>query len=414
MRKIHLLVAITLFAATGHALAAPLTPLEAGHLARHVDRGFVVERAESSAGALTLHGTLRGAPAHATVDTKAARVLRIVEDGETVYEWPGVLAVAHRGTVTMAPENTIAAIEAAIEAGAHAIEIDIRQTKDGHLVLMHDRTVDRTTDGTGPIAEMTLAEVRQLDAGAWFGSGFDGERVPTLAEALEAMKGRAMPDLDFKAGDPVALVTLVREQGLIGQSTLYAGDWDLLRQVREVAPDLRVRPTLRNRWGMPVVVSTFDPPLVNLGWDKTHRDTIRDIHLGGKLAFVNLLGSNDNAWAAGAAIDAGADYIQTDHIGMLVDVLKQRGVYAQVDFAPETHGESADGLAGTTWKARGYTLVFKEDNVVFVKGPELPDGMDGRYKVEDGKFRLDVAGTYRLGTFDGETLIIDGATAEKR
>jgi hypothetical protein len=161
-------------------------------------------------------------------------------------------------------------------------------------------------------------------------------------------------------------------------------------------------------------VSTFDPPLVNLGWDKTHRDTIRDIHLGGKLAFVNLLGPNDNAWAAQAAIDAGADYIQTDHIGMLVDVLKQRGVYAQVDFAPETPGESADGLAGTTWKARGYTLVFKEDNVVFVKGPELPNGMDGRYTVEDGKFRLDVAGTYRLGTFDGEALVIDGATAEKR
>ena len=102
----------------------------------------------------------------------------------------GAVVVAHRGYSAVAPENTLAAFRAAIEAGAPAAECDVYCTSDGHVVLLHDNTVDRTTDGTGPITGMTLEQVKQLDAGSWKGEQYKGEPVPTLAETLELVKGR--------------------------------------------------------------------------------------------------------------------------------------------------------------------------------------------------------------------------------
>jgi glycerophosphoryl diester phosphodiesterase len=92
--------------------------------------------------------------------------------------------VGHRGACGHAPENTLASIRRACEMGVDAVEFDVRLTSDGHAVLLHDATLDRTTSGAGPVAAYTLAQVRALDAGAWFGAAFAGERVPTLAEAL--------------------------------------------------------------------------------------------------------------------------------------------------------------------------------------------------------------------------------------
>src|SRR5690606_12934395 len=90
--------------------------------------------------------------------------------------------VAHRGSSAEAPECTLASIRRAIAAGATAAEIDVRTTKDGALVVLHDATLNRTTNGTGAVNERTLAEVRALDAGSWFDPKFAGEKVPTLAE----------------------------------------------------------------------------------------------------------------------------------------------------------------------------------------------------------------------------------------
>ena len=96
------------------------------------------------------------------------------------------LRLAHRGDWRVAPENSLAAFRAAIAQGADGIEMDSELTADGQLVLMHDDTVDRTTNGKGRVAEMTLAEIRKLDAGAWFDSAFRGERIPTLEELAAA------------------------------------------------------------------------------------------------------------------------------------------------------------------------------------------------------------------------------------
>lgn len=94
---------------------------------------------------------------------------------------------AHRGASKSHPENTLTAFREAIRLGANQIEFDVNMTKDGHLVLMHDLTVDRTTDGSGRVADLTLSQIKRLDAGRWKRPEFAGQRVPTLAEALDVM-----------------------------------------------------------------------------------------------------------------------------------------------------------------------------------------------------------------------------------
>lgn len=94
---------------------------------------------------------------------------------------------AHRGASATHPENTLTAFREAIRLGVHQVEFDVKMTKDGHLVLMHDTTVNRTTNGAGPVSQLTLGEIRALDAGSRKGSRFAGERVPTLEETLAMM-----------------------------------------------------------------------------------------------------------------------------------------------------------------------------------------------------------------------------------
>src|SRR5690349_72727 len=95
--------------------------------------------------------------------------------------------VAHRGYSTVAPENTLPAFAAAVRAGATVVEFDVRATRDGVPVVIHDRTVNRTTNGAGRIWDLTYDEVAALDAGSWFGAGFTGLRVPSLAETLDLL-----------------------------------------------------------------------------------------------------------------------------------------------------------------------------------------------------------------------------------
>jgi len=113
-----------------------------------------------------------------------------------------VLGVAHRGASLDAPENTLAAFRRALEHGIAAIECDVRRTRDGHLVVIHDPTVDRTTDGRGPVGAYSLDALRRLDAGRWFGSEFSGERIPLLEEVLLLARGRAVVQVEIK-NDPV-------------------------------------------------------------------------------------------------------------------------------------------------------------------------------------------------------------------
>src|SRR4029434_9244669 len=93
-----------------------------------------------------------------------------------------LMVIAHRGASSYAPENTFAAFDLALQMGARHIELDVEATRDGHIVVIHDGAVDRTTDGSGPVAGQTLEALQALDAGSWVGQEFTGERIPPVSE----------------------------------------------------------------------------------------------------------------------------------------------------------------------------------------------------------------------------------------
>lgn len=109
------------------------------------------------------------------------------------------LVFGHRGAMGYAPMNTLPAFELAAQQGADGVELDVRLTADGALVILHDATVDRTSNGRGAVASMTLAQVRELDAGAWFDPTFAGTRIPTLSEVFEAIGQRLFINVEIKA-----------------------------------------------------------------------------------------------------------------------------------------------------------------------------------------------------------------------
>lgn len=167
----------------------------------------------------------------------------------TLYFW-AVTAVAaqnieivvHRGANALAPENTWPSAEAALQYGAAWIEVDVRKSKDDVLFNLHDETLDRTTNGKGQLADMLSDDVRQLDAGSWFAPQYTGLRVPTIAEMLDSLKGKAGVFFDVKRGTPIpALVSLVREKGFQDRSFFWFGDEQMLREFITLAPEMKIK-----------------------------------------------------------------------------------------------------------------------------------------------------------------------------
>lgn len=150
--------------------------------------------------------------------------------------------IAHRGSSSDRPECTLASVEQAIVAGATAVEVDVRLTKDGHLVILHDTTLDRTTNGSGPLKEKTLAEVRRLDAGSWFDPKYKDQRVPTLQESLVACRRRIDILLDLKEqGEPFAkqVAALVKAHGDPRRTVVGVRSVQQARLFRKLLPKAR-------------------------------------------------------------------------------------------------------------------------------------------------------------------------------
>lgn len=146
--------------------------------------------------------------------------------------------VAHRGACLVAPENTFAGADAAIERGAAFVEFDVRRTLDGVHVIMHDRDVARTTNGGGLVDEMTFDEIRKLDAGRWFSEDFAGERVPRLEDFLAHLKGRTGAYCEVKRGDCAAIVRAVQEAGFDEDCFFFAFKPQVRAALREAAPGM--------------------------------------------------------------------------------------------------------------------------------------------------------------------------------
>jgi glycerophosphoryl diester phosphodiesterase len=153
--------------------------------------------------------------------------------------------VAHRGFSAIAPENTLAAFAAAIERGAKAIEFDVHLSADGVPVIIHDATVERTTDGTGNVRELPLAQLKQLDAGLWFSDRFVGERIPTFFEALDLLQDTPLAIYseiknadDWSGEDIDNFIETICTRGWQDRCTIACFSDDFLDRVRDRTPSI--------------------------------------------------------------------------------------------------------------------------------------------------------------------------------
>ena len=159
------------------------------------------------------------------------------------------LVIAHRGDSAHRPENTLASFAGALELGVSAVELDIQLTRDGHVVVIHDANLERTTSGRGDVRQMTLAEVRAVSAGCpdRFGGEWAGERVPTLAEALALLRDRARAMIEIKAesvtadetgGVEARAVEEIRRAGMVDAVALISFDQRAILRLRQLAPEI--------------------------------------------------------------------------------------------------------------------------------------------------------------------------------
>ena len=236
-----------------------------------------------------------------------------------------IQVIGHRGASSYAPENTFPAFDLALEMGADGLETDIQATQDGVLVLIHDRRVDRTTDGEGPVSEITWARLRELDAGAWFAPRFAGTRIPTLEAFLARYTGRAALALEIKApGVEAQVVEALRSYDLGKSLTILSFDWGSVAAVRELAPALRVGWLTRTfdlesiervrAAGMAQIcskASEVTPELVALA----HRQGLE----------VRTWGVADEALMA-RVVEAGADGTSINFPDVLLGYLRERGL----------------------------------------------------------------------------------------
>jgi glycerophosphoryl diester phosphodiesterase len=239
---------------------------------------------------------------------------------------------SHRGGAEAAPENTLPAVAAALAAGFEYVEVDLALTADGHAVLMHDATVDRTTDGEGLLARLTLAEVRSLDAGSWYAPRYAGTPVPTAEEFLDLLAerdGRALLDLKgaWTADAAAALADAVTDRHLQRRVIVASFDARTLALVAARA-DAIPRMAILRTLPADVVQATREVDvrgvIVNRAAVAARPEIVAELHEADLRVVVYTL-NDDRHWDA--AVQWGVDGIVTDDPGALDDW--QRGIASE-------------------------------------------------------------------------------------
>lgn len=232
---------------------------------------------------------------------------------------PPVGVTAHRGHARAAPENTLAAIRKAIDSGADYVEIDVHQTKDGAIVLLHDRDLKRVAGLSRRLDELSLDEVQALDVGAWFGPAFAGERVPTLAEAIRLCRGRVRMNIELKIFGPdrrlaVDVARLVGEEGFEAECVVTSFEYDALREARGVNPALRTGLIVAHAIGD---VSRVEVEVLSVRADFLSDELARSAHRAGREVHVWTV--NDPRQMA-RLIQRGADNLITSDPDLAIRV----------------------------------------------------------------------------------------------
>ena len=259
-------------------------------------------------------------PLGGEVDTSCLRDLNCEE----------IMVICHRGFNLETPENSIPGFQAAIDLGCDIVEADVRETSDGKLVVMHDDTVDRTTDGSGNVDEMTLAEIEQLRL-RW-----DGEvselRVPTFQELLDMTDGKTLVYIDWKDTDPQGLSDLLVQNNAVNRVLVYASSRERLDALHAINPDILILPKIEmDEPDISAVLQRFDTTVVEMpGMIANGRaELVARVRAAGGKVNQDQLGAPDIAaeftcdvslWQNG--IDDGLGAMQTDIAHLLLPLAK--------------------------------------------------------------------------------------------
>jgi glycerophosphoryl diester phosphodiesterase len=226
----------------------------------------------------------------------------------------GVWVVGHRGFRAVAPENTIASFEAAAAVGTDYLELDVHQTKDGELILMHDAKVDRTTNGKGAVHDLTFAEIRKLDAG-------NGQKVPSLREALLWAKQKGVRvDIDHKDGPVEDIARAVSETGMT-KHVVIEGRRERLKRFAELLPGVDTMPHVESLVDIRTACELLHTTVIRLSLAQLAKsEDVEAVHKCGARVSVTVLGKEDNEDGIRQVISQGAELIETDHPDVVVKV----------------------------------------------------------------------------------------------
>ncbi len=238
-----------------------------------------------------------------------------IEDGKRIK------VIAHRGEHLHHPENTLPAFQAAIDVGADYFELDVRTTSDGKFVIMHDDTLDRTTNGTGEVKQHTFDEIRSLDAGIKFSPAFAGTKVPTLDEAFDLAHGKINVYVDTKNADAQQLVDTIVRHDMQDHVVIYGNPF-FLYEVHKIRPALRVMPEALSPDICKLLIRAIQPEVLAFDASDFKDPVINCAKDGNAKIYVDRLGDADNPETWQKAIDFGAAGIQTNLPGELVNYLR--------------------------------------------------------------------------------------------
>lgn len=242
-----------------------------------------------------------------------------------------VTVIAHRGFSGSAPENTIIAFKKAIEVGSDMIELDVRLSKDGEVVVLHDETLERTTTGKGKVIEKTLQELKQLDAGLKFHPSFAGEKIPTLREVLEMARGKVRVNIELKKGDYGQWTILnltdralreVEKAGMLNQVLFSSFDPLALEQILKENVSLSVAYLYNRPWRLPMEVTEGRPFFIlNCRKSVLNSENISRAHQEGIRIGVYTLNTEEEMERF---IHLKVDAIITDYPDRLIHLLKRK------------------------------------------------------------------------------------------
>ena len=243
-----------------------------------------------------------------------------------------VLVAAHRAAHNNYPENSLPAIQEAIDLGVDIAELDVKVTKDGVAVLMHDATIDRTTTGSGKPSDYTLEELRKFRL--IHKKDTTDEQVPTFAEALKLIKNNILVDIDIKTDKLDPIIAAIKKCECENHVFFFDNDYNALQYVRDSDPEFMLMPRAYSYEMADSAIVRFNPEVIHIDFSFYNQEVVELIKSNDARVWINALGLTDMAFgtknedkAMDKLLKYGANIIQTDQPKLLLEVLRKRNLH---------------------------------------------------------------------------------------